>query len=120
MTNQPRIDQLVFGIAAGAGDVTGVVHTIAGREAAHRCTDCVDRAGGIVAKHLRPRLDLRLGRTNLGIDRIDRHRLDAHQQVMLAGHRLRQLDIEQGGLIIDRQVMGQCDGFHEELQGHGE
>jgi hypothetical protein len=112
VTGQPRVDQMELRIAAGAGHVAGVIHAIAWLEATDGCADCLDRAGRVVAEHPGLRFDLRLRRADLGIDRVHRHRLDAHQQVVFAGCGLRQLDIEEGLRIIDRQVTVECDGFH--------
>ena len=112
MAGQACVDPLELRVAAGAGDVAGVVHAIARPEAADRFTDRLDDAGGVVAEHLRLRLDLRLGRADLGVDRIHRDRLDAHQQVVRAGRGRGQFDVEQRLRVVDRQVAGECDGFH--------
>jgi len=48
----------------------------------------LDDAGGVEAENFRLGFHVRLGRTQLGIHRIDRHRVHAHQQVA-AGRRRR-------------------------------
>jgi hypothetical protein len=99
-------------VAARARDVAGVIDRVAGRERRDRGTDRFHDTGRVVAEHFRLRLDLRLGRADFGIDRIDRNGFDAHEQVVRAGNRFRQFDVDQRLRIVDRQVAGQGNGFH--------
>src|SRR5690606_17100033 len=113
VSDDARVDPLVFGVAARAGDVAGVVDLVARLETGDLVADGFDHAGRVEPQHFRRRFDLRLRRAHLGVDRIDRYRLDPHQQVVPGGRgRLRQLDVEQRLWIVDRQVAGEGDGFH--------
>ena len=106
------VDQLQLRVAAGAGDVAGVVDRVAGTEHRDLRADRLDHPGRVVAQHLRLRFDLRLRRAHLGIDRIHRDRFDAHQQVATLRDGRIEFDIEQRLRVVDGQVAGEGDGFH--------
>src|SRR5690606_140066 len=106
------VDQLVLGVAAGAGDVAGVPDLVAGTEQGDVRAHRFDHAGGIEAQDARLRLDLRLRGAHLGVDRVDRDGLDPDQQVAAAGAGRVELDVEQRLRIVDGQVAGEGNGFH--------
>jgi hypothetical protein len=106
------VNNLLLRVAARPGDVAGVIHRVALLEECHRIADRDDRAGGIPAEHFRLRLDLGFWRTHLRIDRIDGDCFDAHQQIVIRSCRIRQDDVDKRCRIVDRQIVGQANGFH--------
>src|SRR5690606_13238477 len=72
---------------------------------------------GVVTQHARRIFLLRLGCAHLGVDRVDRNRFDADQQVAPAGLGAREFEVEQGLRIVDGQVAAQADRLHG---AHGE
>jgi hypothetical protein len=110
------VDQLELRVAAGTGDVAGVVDLVAGREQGHLVADRLDHAGGVVAEHARRIFLLRLGCAHLGIDRVDRDRFHPHQDVVAGRFGLGQFDVLQGLRVVDGQVAGKADGFHGGLR----
>ena len=114
--DQALVDQVVLGVAAGAGGVAGVIDLVPGLEQFHLIAHRLDHAGSIEAQH--PRLIQQRRRTGpgaaqLGVHRIDRGRLDPYQQVARTGLGARQGDILQGLGIIDGQMAAEGDGFHQ-------
>ncbi len=108
--DQAFVHPLVLRIAAGAGDITGVIDLVTRGEQAGLVADRLDHAGGVPTQHA-GRLErgrIRAG-TLLAIDGVDRNRLDPDQQVTPTGRQRRgQVDIAQcrGGFTT------QGDGFH--------
>ena len=58
---------------------------------------------------------MRAARALLGIDRVDRHRLDRDENVVSFGGRLRQVEVFQGSWIVDWQISSQSNGFHRQI-----
>ena len=83
----------------------------------------LDHAAAVKAQHegrlMPPFVTRPLAGPQLGVDRVDADRLDAHQQVVGPQLRGRQLQIEQGCRIADRQVLTQAYGAHGLLDGLG-
>ncbi|MNS95712.1 hypothetical protein D3C72_1299810 [compost metagenome] len=106
------VDRVQFRIGAGANDGAGVVHAVADLEAGHVAADGFDGADRVPAQHLGLS---GLGGgvlADLGVDRVDRHGLHAHQQVARAGHRGGELDVLQRFGVVDGEGLVVADGFH--------
>ena len=101
-----------FTIASRARDVARVIDLVTGFEQTHLGANCLHHAGGIPTDHPRLHLHLVTGRAHFGIDRVDRDRLHPHQQIARAGLRIGKIDIHKALRVGNRQVAGQCNGFH--------
>src|SRR5262249_44216723 len=110
------VDELPLCIGAGTRDVAGVPDRITRLEQRNLVPDALDDSCRVVTEHARLLFDLRLRRTHLRVDRIDRYRFDSDQQVAPCRLRLGQLDIDQRLRIVDRQVAGQGNGLHATLR----
>jgi hypothetical protein len=107
------VHSVQLGVGAGANDGAGVVHAVAHLEVLHAGANGLDRAHGVPAQHLGL---AGLGRgvlADLGVHRVDRHRLHAHQQVARAGHGGGQLDVLQRFRVVDGKGLVVADGFHD-------
>ena len=111
MPGQVFVDQVQLAVAAGAEQLAGVVDLVTHGEAADGAAHGADHAGDVPAQHLG--LALHQALAHLGVDRIDRHGADFHQEIMGLGrgvgqHRVLQgtgIAGGQGGVTVD-------DGFH--------
>lgn len=74
-----RIHQVIFGVAALAPAISCVIDLVADRKRGDVRAHGFNHASGVEAQHLRCGKGLRLGRAQLGIDRIHRHRFDTYQ-----------------------------------------
>jgi hypothetical protein len=110
--HQTRVHRLVLRIAALPRQVAGVPDAVARPEAGDLGADGFDHAGSVPAGYAPLTLRRRAVAAHLGIDRIDRHRLDPHQQILPARLGRRQFDIDQTICAIHRQVFAGGDGFH--------
>ena len=101
MPDNARVDQLVRGVAARAGDVARVPHFIPRFESGDATPNGFDDPAGI------PPEDARLiqpvpgnARMDFGIDRVNGDGLHLHQQIVLAGLRHWRGDFNEGGRIF--------------------
>ena len=111
-TDDALINQMPLRIGARAGPRAGVEHLVARLEQRDVGANRLDHAGGIETQHAQP---TRIGRdiaSHLGVDRVDRYRVDAHQQVATGDNRFGQLEVDQTLGIGDRQALTVSDGFH--------
>ena len=106
------IDQMPLRIGARARPGAGVVDLVAGLEERNSRADRFDHAGGIETEHARHITLRRDIAPYLGINRVDRHRMDAHQQVTTGGDRLGQLEVDQAPGVGDGQALTVSDSFH--------
>ncbi len=111
--HQSFIHQVHLCVAARPGDIAGVVHLVPHLERGHLGADGQDGARGVETEDAGRRV-FALARTpQLGIDRVDRHCLHAHQQVLpLRGGGRGQFDVFQRAGILDRQGVAQAHSFH--------
>jgi hypothetical protein len=106
------VHRVQLGVGAGPDDGAGVVHAVAHLEVLHARADGLDRAHGVPAQHLGL---ARFGRgvlADLGVHRVDRHGLHAHQQVARGGHGRGQFDVLQRLGVVDGKGLVVADGFH--------
>src|SRR4051812_24168242 len=101
-----------LGIRAGPLELASIKDIVAWLETSHLRADGDDGAGGVPTENL-PGTGLR-GATapDLGIHGIDRDRPNLDQQVAAFGLGLRQIDIYQGGVVLDRLGLLIADGTH--------
>jgi hypothetical protein len=85
---------------------------IARLESGHARAHCLDDAGCVIPQHRGGTRCRRHIAAHFGVDRIDRNRLDAHQQVAAGRNRIRQFDVDETARIVDGQALGVTDGFH--------
>jgi hypothetical protein len=107
------IDRLPFGIAAGPGEIAGVKHLVARREVRHALTDRLHHARRVPAEDarriVRPFAERR---ADLGVHRIHRDGLHAHQQVLVAGFGFSGFEFHQTCRIVHWQKFPRSDRFH--------
>ncbi len=110
------VDELVLRVAAAARDVAGVEHRIARLEQRHVRAGGFDDARGVIAEHFRLGFDRRLRCAHFRVDRIHRNRLDTNEKIATLRRWLCKFDVDERLRIVDRQIAGQADGFHRDLQ----
>ncbi|MCY1239337.1 hypothetical protein D9M72_521280 [compost metagenome] len=103
------VDQVKFGVGAGAIDGARIEDLVARLEEGRVRPDGADDAGGIPAEHLPLTRFGRRRPADLGVDRIDRDRLDLDEDVPALGLRAWQVDIDQRRLGFD--CLGDLIGY---------
>ncbi len=89
------VDELKFGVAAGADIAAGVIDFVASLEERHVRADLANDAGCVVTQHAqtaRVRCEVH---AHLGVDRIDGHGLHFDEEVAAGGLRLVDVEIDQ-------------------------
>jgi hypothetical protein len=99
-------------VGARPRDRAGVPDAVAGPETGDVGADALDDADGVPAQHLGLAGRRRDIAAHLGVDRVDRDGLDAHEQVARAGLRGGHLEILEGARLVHGQVLAVSDGFH--------
>src|SRR6185312_1629437 len=109
VTHDALVDGVEVGVRAFARDVSGVVDLVADREAGHLGTDRRHRARRIESEP--GGCTVRQSATSLGVDRVHRDRLDAHQEVARTQLGEGNLDLAEGRCLGDRSGRSD-DGGH--------
>jgi hypothetical protein len=114
--DDPLVDQVEVRVRAGPGDRARVPDLVAGLEERDRAAGRDHDAGRVVPQDLG--LPARVGAgPYLDVDGVDRHGLDPHQQIVLAGRGHWQLEIEQAGRVGDREIPAVAHRAHEFSHG---
>ena len=106
------VDQLEFGVAAGAGDVAGVVHLVAGAEQGDVAAGGLDDARGVPAEDPRGAVVFLARLALLVVDRVDGDRLDPDPHIARAGDGIGQVEELEAVRVVERELAGEGDGFH--------
>jgi hypothetical protein len=106
------VHQLECTVAAGTVDGAGVEHRVARLEQGHIGADRVHDAGGVEAQDADlPGRRLCIGAL-LHVDRVDRDRPDRDAQIARTRLWDRQVEVEQGFRVGERQRLPVADGLH--------
>ena len=106
------VDEMQFGIGARPVQIAGVEHRIARPEQGDLRSHRLDDAGGVPAEDDRRLVRTGAAHAHLGVHRIDRDCLHAHQQVARTRHRGGGVEIEERAFLGDGQRLDVADGFH--------
>ena len=106
------VHQVQLAVGAGAGEVAGVPHFVAGLEHGDAGAYCLHHAGRIPADDLGGAIGRRHVGADFDIHRVDRNGLDRYQQVAALRMRGGQVDIDQCVVVGDGQGLAVGNGFH--------
>ena len=118
MSDKVSIDELVFGVAARPIDLSRVEDAVANYEVVEQrfvldgraeLDDCAD---GVIAEDAGLPGAGVLGGANRTVHRVHRDGMYLDEEIILPEFRLRQVDVDEYAIVVDRASTAVSDGFH--------